>query len=89
MTGPTVATIKRLFAVSGNRCAFPGCELPLVDEASGNVLGEMCHIRARSPDGPRYDPEQTEEERHGFGNLVLLCPTHHAIVDGDVRGHAQ
>jgi hypothetical protein len=83
MAGPTVATIKRLFAVSGNRCAFPGCELPLVDEASGNVLGEICHIKAKRPDGPRYDPEQTEEERHGFGNLVLLCPTHHAIVDGD------
>jgi tetratricopeptide (TPR) repeat protein len=83
MAGPTVGTIKRLFAVSGNRCAFPGCDLPLVDEASGNVLGEICHVKARSPDGPRYDREQKEEERHGFGNLVLLCPTHHAIVDGD------
>jgi tetratricopeptide (TPR) repeat protein len=46
-------------------------------------MGEVCHIKAKSPDGPRYDAEQMDEERHGFGNLVLLCPTHHARVDGN------
>jgi len=56
-----------------------------VDEASGSVMGEVCHITAKSSDGPRYDTEQTDEERHGFGNLVLLCPTHHARVDGDPK----
>jgi hypothetical protein len=81
MSGPTTATIKQLFAVSGNRCAFPGCNLPLVDAGSSTVLGEICHIKARSPDGPRYDPAQAEEERHAFGNLLLLCPAHHKIVD--------
>jgi hypothetical protein len=81
MPGPTTATIKQLFAVSGNRCAFPGCNLPLVDPANGTVLGEICHIKARSPDGPRYDPVQVDEERHAFGNLLLLCPAHHKIVD--------
>ena len=81
MPGPTTATIKQLFAVSGNRCAFPGCNLPLVDAGSGTVLGEICHIKARSPEGPRYDPAQTEKERHVFGNLLLLCPAHHKIVD--------
>jgi len=83
MAGPSVATVKRLFAVSGNRCAFPGCEERLADVASESVVGEVCHIKAKSSDGPRYDAEQTDEERHGFGNLVLLCPTHHARVDGD------
>jgi tetratricopeptide (TPR) repeat protein len=82
MSSPTTATIKRLFAVSGNRCAFPGCSLQLVDPDSGTVLGEICHIAARSPEGPRYDPDQTEQERHGFENLILLCPAHHKIVDG-------
>jgi hypothetical protein len=81
MSGPTTATIKQLFAVSGNRCTFPGCNLPLVDSGSGTVLGEICHIKARSPDGPRYDPHQVDEERHAFGNLLLLCPAHHKIVD--------
>jgi hypothetical protein len=81
MSGPTTATIKQLFAVSGNRCAFPGCNLPLVDPGSGTVLGEICHIKARSPDGPRHDPSQTDQGRHAFGNLLLLCPAHHKIVD--------
>ena len=85
MAGPSVATVKRLFAVSGNRCAFPGCDLPLVDEASGKVTGRICHIKADSPGGPRYDPGQSEEERHGFGNLVLMCPLHHDVIDSNVE----
>jgi len=82
MAGPNVATVKRLFAVSGNRCAFPGCASPLVDEASGKVTGRICHITADTPGGPRYDPEQSEKERHGFDNLVLMCPLHHDVTDG-------
>jgi hypothetical protein len=81
VSGPTTATIKKLFAVSGNQCAFPDCTLPLVDSDSGTVLGEICHIKARSPDGPRYDHAQTDKERHEFENLLLLCPAHHKIVD--------
>ena len=41
MSGPTIATVKRLFAVSENCCAFPGCDAPLVDTASGAILGEI------------------------------------------------
>ena len=85
MAGPSVATVKRLFAVSGNRCAFPGCALPLVDEASGKVTGRICHIRARSPEGLRYDPEQSEKKRHGFANLLLMCPLHHDVIDSDAE----
>jgi tetratricopeptide (TPR) repeat protein len=83
VSSPATVTIKRLFAVSGNQCAFPDCSLPLVDSVSGTVLGEICHIKARSPDGPRYDPAQTERARHAFENLLLLCPAHHKVVDGD------
>jgi len=85
MAGPSVATVKRLFAVSGNRCAFPGCALPLVDEASGKVTGRICHIKADSPGGPRYDAGPSEEKRHGFANLVLMCPNHHDVIDSDVE----
>jgi len=85
MAGPSVATVKRLFAVSGNRCAFPGCALPLVDEASGKVTGRICHIRARSPEGQRYDAGQSEKKRHGFANLVLMCPVHHDVIDSDAE----
>jgi hypothetical protein len=83
MSGPTVNTIKRLFAVSGNRCAFPKCREPLID--NGILVGDLCHIKAANPKGPRYDPTQTEAERHAFENLILLCKKHHTIVDTDLR----
>lgn len=81
-TEPAVRTIKRLFALSNNQCAFPGCDLPLV-EHSGTVTGQICHIRARSAEGPRFDPEQTAEQRHAFENLILLCARHSKIIDSE------
>jgi hypothetical protein len=82
MGSPSVPTIKRLFAVSGNRCAFqPSCATSIVDHESGVVIGEVCHILGRSGGGPRHDPAQSEEARHSFENLVLLCDPHHKIVD--------
>jgi hypothetical protein len=83
LTSPSISTIKRLFAVSANRCAFPGCKLLLVDPSSEVVIGKICHIKARKPGGPRYDLNQTDEERHSFENLLLLCPIHHDIIDAD------
>jgi hypothetical protein len=77
---PTSATIKGLFARSGNRCAFPGCDLPLV-EKNDIVTGEICHIRSRGAGGPRYHPSQTDAARNDAANLILLCARHHKIVD--------
>ncbi|WP_405151072.1 hypothetical protein OG308_15795 [Nocardia salmonicida] len=31
--------------------------------------------------GPRYDANQTDEDRHGLDNLVLMCSNHHAVID--------
>lgn len=87
LKGPRNKTLKRLFAVSGNRCAFPNCENTIVDPTSGTVVGVICHIKAQSPDGPRYDPSQTDEERHGFDNLLLMCPIHHRIIDSDPESY--
>jgi hypothetical protein len=47
------------------------------------VTAEICHIKAQSAGGPRYDPDQTDKERHGFDNLLLLCGDHHKVVDAD------
>jgi hypothetical protein len=84
---PSTATVKRLFAVSGNRCAFPSCSHPLVEPESGKVVGRICHIKASSPRGPRYDPTQTDEERHSFANLLLMCPVHHDVIDADEKAY--
>ena len=72
MTAPLLTTIKALFARSRNRCAFPDCSVPLTEE-SDTVTAEICHIRALSPRGPRYDRNQTPEERNSAANLVLMC----------------
>lgn len=83
MAEPSLPTIKRLFAMSGNACAFPGCQVPIV-EKSGVVTGEISHIKAQGVNGPRYNPEQTDEQRHSYENLILLCRRHHKIVDDEV-----
>ena len=84
-TYPSVKTLKRLFALSGNRCAFLQCTVPLIKNST--VVGEVCHIKAAKPGGPRYDVNQTDEERHDFSNLILLCGNHHAEVDNDAVTH--
>lgn len=86
MGSPKLPTIKRLFAMSDNQCAYPACQVPLV-EFSGTVTGEIAHIRAASKGGPRYDPSQSDDERHGFDNLLLLCGRHHRIIDSEVENH--
>ena len=77
---PRSTTVKRLFALSGNRCAFPRCSTPIVDE-TGCVVGEICHIHSHRSDGPRYNRAQTDAQRHGFDNLILLCAVHHKRID--------
>jgi len=79
--GPSAATIKRLFARSGNRCAFLKCRSPLVD--GKKVIGKICHIKAQNEGGPRYDPNQTAEERQSYENLILMCGRHHDVIDDD------
>ena len=75
---PSDATIKRLFAVSHNLCAHPDCGQPLVERT---VVGEVCHIKGEKPGAARYDPDQTDAERHAFENLVCMCRKHHKIID--------
>lgn len=80
---PTQPVLKRLFAESGNQCALPGCSTDLVHPDTGAIVGEICHIRARRPGGPRFEVKQTTEERESYENLILLCSNHHKIVDDD------
>lgn len=87
MGSPKPKTIKRLFAIAGNVCAFPKCTSPLIDEDSGSIIGEICHIKARRATGARYDSNQSDEQRNAYENLVLMCPTHHKIIDDDEESY--
>ncbi|MBE8233199.1 MAG: HNH endonuclease [Endozoicomonadaceae bacterium] len=44
-------------------------------------FGEMAHIVAKSPDGPRGDAYFPKENLNKYGNLILLCRNHHRRVD--------
>lgn len=72
--------IKALFAKSGNICSFPGCDFAMVDK-DNCVMGEIAHIESYNKNGPRYNTQQTDEERNGYENLILLCPNHHKLID--------
>lgn len=80
---PTQKTVKHLFALSGNQCAFPTCMNKLVD-GRGILIGQICHIEAAEEDGQRFNPKQTDEERRSFENLILLCANHH-IETNDIE----
>ena len=77
----SILTIKKLYAMSGNVCAMPSCNTKLFTE-SEDFLGQICHINARSKNGPRYDQNQSDEERNSYDNLLILCPNCHVIIDG-------
>lgn len=83
MAQVTEATIKRLFTMAGNRCAYRGCDLPLVDQLTKKVTGRICHIKGNKLGSKRHDRLQSDAERQGFDNLILMCPTHHDIIDSD------
>jgi hypothetical protein len=72
-------TIKKLFALSGNICAFPDCTQAIVNE-NEDIIGQICHIEAAEENGPRFNKDQSDEARRSFENLIILCPNHHVIT---------
>jgi len=76
---------RKLFVRSGNRCAFPACRRVLTAEESPPdrlvVLGEMAHMVAEQPNGPRGSTPLSLSERNRAENLILLCNTHHQLID--------
>lgn len=80
---PTKETIKKLFGLSNCQCAFPNCNQKLI--ISSGVIGEICHIEAAETGGPRYNLHSDDEQRRSFDNFLLLCPTHHTVIDTDEK----
>ena len=78
-------SIKLLWSNAAGRCSFRGCNERLtVEQAVGltpYTLGEMAHIKGNKAGSNRYDSLQSEIERDGYNNLILLCPTHHTLID--------
>ncbi|MEG6544921.1 HNH endonuclease signature motif containing protein [Acinetobacter bereziniae] len=78
----TEKTIKILWANAAGLCSFEGCNTRITGIADGPyILGEMAHIKGNKSGSNRYDAEQSHLERHDYNNLILLCPTHHTLID--------
>lgn len=87
----SLKSIKILWSASGGRCAFTDCWERLcyheAAEAAPYTLGEMAHVCGEKPGANRHDPSQTDTERDDYQNLVLLCPTHHTLIDRKENEH--
>jgi len=84
-------TIKILFGRSGNQCAHPECANQVV--IGGNavsrdlVSAQICHIfPVGGPKAPRATSAPVADLNEA-DNLLLLCPTHHGIVDGQHQSY--
>jgi len=73
-----------LWVRAGGRCEFDGCNEYLLkhhvtlDEVN---LGELAHIVAFKPEGPRGDDCERPVDIHLVSNLMLLCPRCHKLID--------
>jgi hypothetical protein len=78
--------IKRLWGRAAGRCSRSGCNEDLTrlgEQGEGYIVGEMAHIIAQAADGPRGNGLGGDDS---YGNLILLCPTHHREVDKAPNG---
>ena len=77
--------------MSGNQCAHPECTETLVKPTPGKsddlFIGRICHIYPISLKGPRGKNEFPEKKLNAPENLILLCPNHHTIVDGQYKDY--
>src|SRR5262245_7344471 len=71
-------TRRTLAERAGINCANPDCGRQTSwpsDDATGRStrLGKASHITAASPEGPRYDPTLSSEQRSHADNGIWLC----------------
>lgn len=76
-----------LWARAAGRCQYRGCNQDLVgDLIAGNqdaLFGFIAHIVADSAEGPRGDPFRSPALCKRLDNLMLMCATHHKLIDVD------
>ena len=85
-------SVKRIVAErAAYICSNPGCRRPTVEPHSDPTkslkTGITSHIRAAAPGGPRYDPQQTQEQRRSIENAIWLCGSCSPLIDKDEIAH--
>jgi len=77
--------LKLLWGRAASRCAV--CRRELTQDTAATsatlLIGEHAHIVAEQEGGPRGHSILDSDQRNSYANLILLCPTDHAIIDAD------
>lgn len=86
-----ISTKRKLWVVTAGRCQYSGCtELLWRDSVTYQELNKsyIAHIEAVSEGGARYNDSIAKDKSklHDFSNLMLLCDTHHRLID-NVNSH--
>lgn len=55
--------------------------MPRTSTDDESIVGDECHIVSERHNGPRFDPNSPVDQIDGYDNLVLLCKTHHKMID--------
>jgi hypothetical protein len=80
---------KLLWGRAGSRCSYCRCRLVVgasdVDRES--IVGDEAHIISDSPTGPRAQ-EGSRDKLDSYDNAILLCKTHHKMVDDQPFTHS-
>ena len=83
--------VKLLWGKAAHRCSMPFCRRPLSPESPEGdeniILGEMAHIvgEKKTCKSPRGLSKLPLEDRNRYSNMILLCATHHTLIDKDVK----
>lgn len=82
-----------LWGKSAGRCQYRGCNTSLYRDDLTQAEFNQCylaHIVADSPNGPRGHVTRSKELKQSLSNLMLLCDTHHRLVDKvEVENHPE
>lgn len=82
-----------LWGKSAGRCQYRGCNTSLYRDDLTQAEFNKCyiaHIVADSPSGPRGHATRSEELKKSLNNLMLLCDTHHRLIDRvEIENHPE
>jgi hypothetical protein len=80
-----------LWGIAAGRCQYDGCNVKLYEDPLTKAIfnqSYIAHIIADVSGGPRGDLVLSEKLKKDIRNLMLLCDTHHRLVDKeDEAGH--
>ncbi len=82
-----------LWVKAGGRCMYRGCNKSLLqDIVTKRNFNQayIAHVVADVPGGPRGDILRSPLLKDNITNLMLLCDTHHRLIDkDDEAGHSE